>query len=183
MEQTTMESGRAPRANKVAIVDEVREHFKASNATLLTDYRGCSVKDLQTLRRNLRSAGGDYKIYKNTLVRIAAKSVELGELEPFLVGPTGVAFVHGDAVEVAKVLRDFAKTNVNLIVKGGVLGTKILDAAQASALADMPPRKQVLAEIAGLLEAPLSAMASLLEAPVRDIAYAIAALEDKLAAA
>lgn len=183
METNTMDSGRPARAVKIAIVDEVREHFKASNATLLTDYRGLSVKDLQTLRRNVRGVGGDYKIYKNTLVRIAANTSGLGELEQLLVGPTGVAFVTGDAVEVAKVLRDFAKTNANLIVKGGVLGTKILDAAQTAALADMPPKAQVLAEIAGLLEAPLSAMANLLEAPVRDMAYAIAALEEKQSAA
>lgn len=183
METNTMDSGRPARAEKVAVVDEVREQLKASNATLLTDYRGLSVKDLQTLRRNVRGVGGDYKIYKNTLVRIAANTSGLGELEQLLVGPTGVVFVTGDAVEVAKVLRDFAKTNANLIVKGGVLGTKILDAAQAAALADMPPRVQVLAEIAGLLEAPLSTLASLLEAPVRDMAYAIAALEEKQSAA
>ena len=169
-----------PRPENVAIVDEIRAGITAASATLLTEYRGLKVKDLQALRRDLRTAGGEYKIFKNTLVRIAADSVGLSDLEPMLRGPTAVTFVKGDAVEVAKVLRDFAKTNVNLIVKGGVLGNRVLDAGQAGALADMPPRKQVLAEIAGLLEAPLATMASLLEAPVRDIAYAIAALEEKL---
>ena len=169
-----------PRPENVAIVEEVRQSLNTAGATLLTEYRGLKVKDLQALRRSLRDAGGEYKIYKNTLVRIAAASAGLNELEPMLKGPTGVTFVSGDAVEVAKVLREFARTNPNLIVKGGVLGNRVLNSAQAAALADMPPKNQVLAALAGLFEAPLAAMASLLEAPVRDIAYAIAALEDKL---
>ena len=138
--------------------------------------RGCPQ------RSQLGTAGAEYKVYKNTLVRIAADRVGLSEMSALLTGPTAIAFIKGDAVEVAKVLRDFAKTHANLIVKGGVLGSSVLDAAQANALADMPPKAQVLAEIAGLLEAPLANIASLLEAPVRDIAYAIAALEEKLAA-
>ena len=182
MKTSTKPAMTNPRPAKVAVVDEVREHFQVSDASLLTEYRGLSVKDLQNLRRQLGSAGAEYKIYKNTLVRIAANSVGLPDMDTLLTGPTAIAFVKGDAVEVAKVLREFAKTNANLVVKGGVLGSKILDASQANALADMPPRKQVLAEIAGLLEAPLAIMASLLEAPVRDIAYAIAALEEKQAA-
>ena len=171
-----------PRPAKVAVVDEVRARFESVGASLLTEYRGLSVKDLQNLRRQLSTAGAEYKVYKNTLVRIAADSVGLSSLSSLLTGPTAIAFITGDAVEVAKVLRDFAKTHANLIVKGGVLGSTVLDAAQANALADMPPRAQVLAEIAGLLEAPLATLANLLEAPVRDIAYTIAALEEKLAA-
>lgn len=172
-----------PRPEKVAVVDEVRIHLQNSSAAILTEFRGLQVKHLQELRRALAPSGSQYKVYKNTLVRIAADSVGLQDLEPLLKGPTGVAFVTGDAVEAAKALREYAKANPSLIVKGGVLGTKVLNAAQASALADMPPKRQVLAEIAGLLEAPLANIASLLEAPVRDIAYAIAALEEKLGGA
>lgn len=172
-----------PRPEKVAVVDEVAAAFEAADAVLLTEYRGMSVKAISELRRALRPTGAQYRVYKNTLVRIAAEQRGIEGLEPLLHGPTALAFVEGDAVEAAKALRDFAKTNPNLVVKGGVLGTSVLDAKQASALADMPPRAQVLAEIAGLLEAPLSTLASLIEAPVRDIAYAIAALEDKLTAA
>jgi large subunit ribosomal protein L10 len=171
-----------PRPEKVAVVDEVAAAFAESDAVLLTEYRGMSVKAISDLRRALRPTGAEYKVYKNTLVRIAADQRGIDGLEPLLHGPTALAFVKGDAVEAAKALREFAKTNPHLIVKGGVLGSSVLDAKQAAALADMPPRTQVLAEIAGLLEAPLANIASLLEAPVRDIAYAIAALEDKLAA-
>lgn len=172
-----------PRPEKVAVVDEVREQFTSADAVLLTEYRGMTVKSISKLRRVLAPTGAQYKVFKNTLVNIAADQNGIEGLEPMLHGPTAVAFIKGDAVEAAKALRDFAKTDPKLIIKGGLLGGKVLDAKQASALADMPPKAQVLAEIAGLFEAPLSSFASLLEAPVRDVAYAIAALEDKLNAA
>ena len=168
-----------PRPEKVADVEEIHAAINSSDAVLLTEYRGMTVASLSKLRRVLRPLGAEYKVYKNTLVRIAADRAGIENLEPLLHGPTAVTFIKGDAVEAAKALREFAKTEPKLIVKGGVLGSSVLDAAQAAALADMPPRVQVLAEIAGLLEAPLSNIASLLEAPVRDIAYAIAALEEK----
>jgi large subunit ribosomal protein L10 len=172
-----------PRPEKVAVVDEVVEAFTNSDAVLLTEYRGMTVTSISNLRRALAPTGATYKVFKNTLVNIAAQQSNIEGLEPLLHGPTAVAFVKGDAVEAAKALRDFAKTEPHLIVKGGLLGTKVLDAQQALALAAMPPKAQVLAEIAGLFEAPLANLASLFEAPVRDVAYAIAALEDKLNAA
>jgi large subunit ribosomal protein L10 len=172
-----------PRPEKVADVEEIHAALTASDAVLLTEYRGMTVASISKLRRILRPLGAEYKVYKNTLVNIAADRAGIADLAPLLHGPTAVAFVTGDAVEAAKALREFAKTEPKLIVKGGVLGNKVLDAAQTAALADMPPRAQVLAEIAGLFEAPLSNIASLLEAPVRDVAYAIAALEEKLSEA
>src|SRR5947209_4327468 len=106
-----------PRPEKVAVVTEVRERLDSASAALLTEYRGLKVKDLAGLRRSLREAGGDYKIYKNTLVRFAARDLGLTDLEALLEGPTAIAFVDGDAVGVAKALRDFARTNPNLVVK------------------------------------------------------------------
>ncbi len=167
------------RPDKVAVVDEVRELLKSSDATILTEYRGMSVKQLGELRGSLRSSGTQYRVFKNTLVKIAADQAGIEGLEPLLHGPTAVAFVSGDAVEAAKALRDAAKTNPLLILKGGVLGTKVLDAKQLDSLADMPPRAQVLAELAGLLEAPMSQFASLLAAVPRDLVYAIANLIEK----
>lgn len=172
-----------PRPEKVSVVDEVRAALTESDAVLLTEYRGMTVQSISKLRRALAPTGATYKVFKNTLVNIAATQNGIEGLEPLLHGPTAVAFVKGDAVEAAKALREFAKTEPHLIVKGGLLGDKVLDAKQASALADMPPKAQVLAEIAGLFEAPLANLANLLEAPIRDVAYAIAALEDKLNAA
>src|SRR5262249_54298465 len=129
-----------PRSEKVAVVDEVRRRFDDANAAILTEYRGLKVKDLASLRRSVRSSGGDYKIYKNTLVRLAARGSGLVDLEEMLVGPTAIAFVEGDAASVAKVLRDYARTNPLLVIKGGVLGDEVMDARATAALAELPPR-------------------------------------------
>jgi large subunit ribosomal protein L10 len=168
-----------PRPEKVAVVEEVRAKLDSSSAAILTEYRGLKVKDLATLRRSLTAAGGDYKIYKNTLVRFAARDLGLDELEAMLEGPTAIAFVEGDAVEVAKALRDFARTNPNLIVKGGLLGTSVLSAKDAGALADLPSRDVLLARLAGGLAAPLVQFAGLLQALPRNFAYGHKALIDK----
>ena len=165
-----------PRPEKAAVVTEVKERLDAADAAILTEYRGLTVGEIATLRRSLRAAGGDYKIYKNTLVRFAAQAQGLDELVPMLVGPTAIAFVEGDAVSVAKALRDFARTNPNLVVKGGLLGTGILTAKEATALADIPPREVLLARLAGGLAAPLQQFAGLLQALPRNLAYGLQAL-------
>jgi large subunit ribosomal protein L10 len=134
---------------------------------------------MATLRRALRAAGGDYKVYKNTLVRFAVQEKGLDELVPLLVGPTAIAFVDGDAVTVAKALRDFARTNPNLVIKGGLLGAGILTAKEATALADIPPREVLLARLAGGLAAPLQQFAGLLQALPRNLAYGLSALIEK----
>ena len=168
-----------PRPEKVAVVDEVRNRLSSSNAALLTEYRGLKVQELANLRTAVRNAGGDYKIYKNTLVRLAVQDLGLGELDELLTGPTAIAFVDGDAVLVAKSLRDFARTNPNLAIKGGVLGRSVLDAAGAGALADVAPREVLLAQLAGALAAPLQQMAGLLAALPRNFAYGLKALIDQ----
>ncbi len=171
-----------PRPEKVAVVDEVREHFSGSDAALLTEYRGIDVASMQTLRRSLRAAGGEYKIYKNTLVRFAVRELGL-QIEDLLIGPTAIAFVPteggGDPVTVAKALRDFARTNPNLVVKGGVLGEVILTEADAKALAEIAPREELLAKLAGLMAAPMQQFAGLLQAVPRDFAYGLRALIDQ----
>jgi large subunit ribosomal protein L10 len=167
-----------PRPEKVAVVTEVREHFEQANAAILTEYRGLTVKDMAGLRRTLRDAGSEYKIYKNTLVRFAARDLGL-ELEELLTGPTAIAFVGGDAAAVAKALRDYARTNPKLVVKGGVLGNKIMTVADAAALADLPPRDVVLSRLAGALAAPMQTFAGLLQALPRNFAYGLKALLEK----
>jgi large subunit ribosomal protein L10 len=170
-----------PRPEKVAVVDEVRERLGSSDAAILTEYRGLKVKDLEVLRRSLRSRGGEYKIYKNTLVRRAAHDSGLGGLDTMLTGPTGIAFVKGDAAAVAKTLRDFARTNPLLVIKGGVLGEKVIGSAETTALAELPPREVLLAQLAGALSAPLQQFAGLLQALPRNLAYGLAALRDQRA--
>ena len=169
-----------PRPEKVAVVDEVREHFGSADAVILTEYRGLKVKDLAGLRRTLRTSGGEYKIYKNTLVGLAAREVGLEDLGSMLHGPTGVTFVKGDAAAVAKALRDYSRTNPLLVIKGGVLGDKIIDARETTALAELPSREVLLAQLAGAMAAPMQQMAGLLQALPRNLAYGLAALRDKL---
>jgi large subunit ribosomal protein L10 len=171
-----------PRAEKVAVVDEVRERFGASDAVILTEYRGLKVKDLAGLRRSLRTNGGEYKIFKNTLVRLAAKQSGLEELEDLLSGPTAITFISGDAAAVAKSLRDYSRTNPLLVIKGGVLGDKVIGPRETAALADLPSREVLLARLAGLMAAPLQQFASLMQALPRNLAYGLVALRDQRAA-
>lgn len=164
-----------PRAEKVAVVTEVGERFDAAEAAVLTEYRGLDVAALAELRNALREAGGTYKIYKNTLVRLAAKERGL-DIDDMLTGPTAIAFVEGDVAGVAKALRDYAKANPSLVVKGGLLGESVVGAADVTALADLPSREQLLSEIAGLFAAPMQQFASLLDAVPRSFSYALGAL-------
>ena len=168
-----------PRPEKVAVVSEVRDRISSSNGALLTEYRGLKVAELAALRQSVGNAGGEYRIFKNTLVRLAAADLGLAELDALLVGPTAIAFIDGDAVAVAKSLRDFARTNPNLTIKGGLLGTTVLSAADAGALADVAPREVILAQLAGALAAPLQKMAGLLQAMPRNFAYGLSALVEK----
>ncbi len=168
-----------PRSEKVATVAEVRGKLSASQAALLADYRGLTVKDFSALRQSLAAVGATVGIYKNTLVRFAARDLGIDGLEPLLKGPTAITFVESDAAGAAKALRDFARTNPLLVVKGGLLGTKVVDAGAAKALADLPSRDVLLSQIAGLLQAPLQQMANLLEAVPRTFAYGLMALIEK----
>jgi large subunit ribosomal protein L10 len=167
-----------PRPEKVAVVDEVRARLDGASAALLTEYRGLDVSALAQLRRALRDAGGDLKVYKNTLVRFAARDLGL-EIEDLLTGPTAIAFVEGDPVNVAKALRDFARTNPALVVKGGLLGTRSMTAAETQALADVEPRDVLLAKLAGAMAAPMVQFAGLLQALPRNFAYGLKALIDQ----
>ena len=177
-----------PRPEKVAVVDEVRTRLSEADAAIITEYRGIDVAGMSELRRALRDAGADYKIYKNTLVRFAAQDLGL-ELDELLTGPNGIAFVTsggdtpGDPVVVAKALRDFAKANPALVVKGGVLGDRPLSAEETAALAEVAPREELLARLAGGLAAPMVQFAGLLQAIPRDFAYGLAALIEKGGAA
>jgi large subunit ribosomal protein L10 len=174
-----------PRPEKVAVVDEVQERFDAASAALLTEYRGLDVAAISELRRSLREAGGDYKVYKNSLVRFAAQNAGL-DIEELLTGPTAIAFVGerpdgapADAVLVAKALRDFARTHPALVVKGGVMDDRALSAEDARALADVEPREVLLARLAGAFAAPMQQFAGLLQALPRNFAYGLSALIEK----
>jgi large subunit ribosomal protein L10 len=172
----------AIREEKAAVIAEVRGKLEAADAAIVTEYRGMSVTALATLRRELRNAGAEYKVYKNTLARFAVSEAGLEALEEFLTGPTAIAFVKGDAAAAAKALRDQAKANPLLIVKGGVVGTTAMSKRDLDVLADLPSREVLLAQFAGALQAPLVKTAGLLQALPRNMAYGLKALIDQQAA-
>lgn len=169
------------RPEKVAVVEEIRAKLADADAAVLTEYRGLKVTELAELRGALRPAGTEFKIFKNTLARRAAEEAGLAELIPMLEGPTAIAFVKGDAVLAAKALRDFGKTNAALVVKGGLLGLKVLTPADMTALADVAPREVLLARLAGGFQAPLVKAAGLFQAFTRNMAYGLKALIDQRA--
>jgi large subunit ribosomal protein L10 len=167
---------------KTAVIDDIKARLESADAAVLTEYRGLSVGDIANLRAALRPAATDYKVFKNTLARRAAHDAGLDELVDSLEGPIAIAFVRkdgGDAVTAAKALRDFARTNPNLVLKGGILGARVLTGTEIESLAEIPPREQLLAQIAGLLQAPLVNVASLLNAALSQVAYGVQALIDK----
>lgn len=167
-------------AKKAAVIDEIKGKLQGADAAVLTEYRGLTVTDIAALRAALRPAGTEYKIYKNTLVQRAANEAGVGEqLAELLSGPVAIAFVRGDAAAAAKALRDFAKSNQSLILKGGLLGDRTIGTSDVEALAELPARDVLLSQIAGLFEAPLAQTAALLEALLRDTVGLVQALVDK----
>ena len=173
------------RAAKVAVVDEVRERFSDSDSLVLTEYRNLDVPAMASLRESLREVGGEYKIYKNTLVRFAIENLDL-EIDDLLSGPTAIAFVGkkpdgslGDPVSVAKALKDFAKKNEALVIKGGILENRRLTVEEINQLAEIAPRDVLLSQLAGLLVAPMQQFAGLLNALPQKFAYALQALVEK----
>ncbi len=163
--------------DKAAAVAELAESFRESNGAVLTDYRGLTVKQLQELRRAL-GASASYSVAKNTLTKIAAKEAGVDLDEKLLVGPTAIAFITGDVVEAAKGLRDFAKANSPLIIKGGFLDGKVVEPDEIRKLADLESREVLLAKLAGGMKASLSNAASLFNAPLSQTARLLAALQE-----
>jgi large subunit ribosomal protein L10 len=164
------------RSDKVAAVAELANRFSSSAGVVLTEYRGLSVKALKELRRSLGDEAS-YSVSKNTLTTIAAREAGVDGIEQHLVGPTAIAFIDGDPVVVAKGLRDFARTNPQLVIKGGVLDGKFMSPDEVRRLADLESRDVLLAKVAGALQGVLQQAVSLAAAPLSQAARLFAALE------
>jgi large subunit ribosomal protein L10 len=164
------------RSDKVAAVAELADRFSSSAGVVLTEYRGLSVKALMQLRRSLGD-DASYAVSKNTLTTIAAREAGLEAIEEQLVGPTAIAFISGDPVVVAKGLRDFARTNPQLVIKGGVLDGKFMTPDEVRKLADLESREVLLAKVAGAMQGVLQQAVSLVSAPLSQAARLFAALE------
>ena len=169
------------RPDKAATVAELADEFRGSSAIVLTEYRGLTVKQLTELRRSL-GGNASYAVVKNTLTKIAAKEAGVDALEDQLVGPSAIAFVKGDPVEAAKGLRDFARANPVLVIKGGVLDGRPLSADEIKKLADLESREVLLAKLAGAMKASMSNAASLFAAPLAQTARLVEALRQKVEA-
>ena len=169
-----------PRPEKVQAVADIKERIEDSTAVFLAEYAGLSVKEQQELRRGLRAAGGELKIMKMTLARIAAEELGHDDLIEGLSGPTAIAFASGDAAAAAKVLRDFAKDHTQLILKGGLLDGEPLTPERVEQLAELDSRDVLLAKVAGVFQAPMATMAGLMAALPRNLASMMSQLIEKL---
>lgn len=169
------------RPSKVTSVAEIADHFRNSNAAVLTEYRGLTVAQMKNLRRSL-GENVTYAVVKNTLTKIAAKDAGVEGLDALLVGPSAIAFVQGDAVEAAKGIRNFAKENPALVIKGGVMDGALLSAADITKIADLESREVLLSKLAGAMKAKQSQAAALFAAPLSKTARALGALQAKLEA-
>ena len=170
------------RADKAATVAELTTKFRESNAAVLTEYRGLTVAQISQLRASIKG-NATYAVVKNTLTAIAAKEAGVTAFDGALAGPSAVAFITGDAVETAKTLRDFAKTNPALVIKGGVLDGNALTADEIRKLADLESREVLLAKLAGAMKASLTKAAYLFAAPLSQAVRTVDALRLKQEAA
>ncbi len=169
------------RPNKANTVAELADHFRTSNAAVLTEYRGLTVAQLKTLRRTLGSTV-TYAVVKNTLTKIAAKEAGVTGVDDLLAGPSAIAFVKGDAVDAAKAIRNFSKENPALVIKGGLMDGRPLSAGDIQKLADLESREVLLSKLAGAMKAKQSQAAALFAAPLSKTARALGALQAKLEA-
>ncbi|MBM7770378.1 large subunit ribosomal protein L10 [Actinokineospora baliensis] len=169
------------KSEKVGAVAEIADKFRTSSATVVTEYTGLSVAQLTTLRRAL-GTGTTYRVAKNTLVKRAAADAGVEGLDNLFVGPTAIAFVEGEPVDAAKAIRDFAKDNKGLVIKGGYMEGRPLTVEEVAQIADLDSREVLLAKLAGAMKGNLAKAAGLFNAPASQVARLAAALQEKKAA-
>lgn len=170
------------REEKKQIVEELKDKLNQVKAAIFTDYRGLNVEEITELRKQLREAGIEYKVVKNTLTRIAAKDINMDFLEEYLTGPTAIAFSFEDPVTPAKILSKFANSHKALDIKAGLVEGKLIDAEGIKALADLPSREVLIAKVIGGMQAPISGLVGVLNGPMRGLVYALKAIQDKKSA-
>jgi large subunit ribosomal protein L10 len=168
------------KADKAAAVADIAEQFKASTATVVTEYRGLTVANLAELRRSL-SGSATYSVAKNTLVKRAASDAGVQGLDELFVGPTAIAFVSGEPVDAAKAIKNFARDHNALVIKGGYMDGRPLSVAEVERIADLESREVLLAKLAGAMKGNLTKAAGLFNAPASQVARLVAALQEKKA--
>lgn len=164
------------RNEKQVLVQELVEQLGQAKGAVLTDYKGINVNKLTDLRRQLRKEGVEFKVVKNTLAKRAANELGIEELNPYLEGPTAIAFSLEDPVAPAKAISNFIKANKVLEIKAGLVEGKVISLAGVQALADLPSREMLIAQVVGAMAAPLSGFVNVLQGPVRKLGYALEAI-------
>ena len=160
-------------------IEEIKEKIDKAQAIVLVDYRGLNVEQLTELRSKYRSAGVEYKVYKNTMMRFAFKNAGFEEFNEFLKGPSAVAFGYDDPVQAAKITSEFAKEHKNLEIKAGIVDGKIIDIAGVNALAELPSREVLIAQTLGGFNAPIQGFANVLQGTIRGLAVVLNAIKEK----
>ncbi|MGC4086005.1 MAG: 50S ribosomal protein L10 [Vicinamibacterales bacterium] len=169
-----------PTSAKAQTIDELTEQLANAKLIVLTDYRGLRVADLQDLRTNLRKSGGEIRVAKNTLTRIAAENAGIAGLEPYLEGPLALGIANDDIVSFTKSLSDFARTSRILTIRGGVLDNNFITAEQVEAISTLPSKEVLQGKLLGLLQSPLARTLQVLNGPARSVAYVLQARADQL---
>lgn len=169
-----------PTPAKAKAIEEIAESLQRAQITVITDYRGLSVSELQNFRSTLRPLDAEFHVAKNTLTRIAAERVGIHGFEPILQGPTALVTGYGDVVSVAKAVSDFARTSRIMTVKGGALGTQVITPAEVEALSELPSIEELRGRLVGMLVSPVSRLVGVLGGPSRSVAYLLQARADQL---
>ncbi|MDI9485256.1 MAG: 50S ribosomal protein L10 [Bacillota bacterium] len=164
------------RPEKVAMVEEIQERFSRTQGMVLTDYRGLNAAEMTALRKELREAGVEFKVFKNTLTTLAAQGAEMNDLVQFLTGPTAFAFGYDDPVAPAKIISEFAKKHKALEVKGGVVEGKVVGPEGVADLANLPSREVLLSMVMRGMQGPISGMVNVLQGNIRNLVYALEAV-------
>jgi large subunit ribosomal protein L10 len=162
-----------PTQEKIESVEDLKRRLSGVKTLLLAEYRGLTVQQLSDLRRQLRSVSAEYKVVKNRLAKLAL-SKDLAGVKSLLTGPTGMIISREDPVAVAKALHTFARTNQALVIKAGYVEGQMLEPAGLKALADLPSKEAIRAQIVGAIQGPLAQLVGLLQAPQRELVYVLA---------
>ncbi|NLY86806.1 MAG: 50S ribosomal protein L10 [Tissierellia bacterium] len=160
-------------------IEEIKEKINSAQAIVLVDYRGLNVEQLTELRKRYRSAGVEYKVYKNTMMRFAFKDTGFEEFNEFLKGPNAIAFGYDDPVQAAKITSEFAKENKNLEIKAGIVDGKIIDLEGVKALAELPSKEVLIAQTLGGFNAPIQGFVNVLQGTIRGLAIVLDAIREK----
>jgi large subunit ribosomal protein L10 len=169
------------RPEKEAVVKELTEKFNSSKSLVITDYLGLNVAEMTELRKQLREAGVDFKVVKNTLATIAANDVEMEEMTEFFSGPTAIAFGEEDAVSPAKILVEYAKEHEVLEIKAGFLNGEIISKEKVESLAEIPSREELLAKAFASMKAPLTGLVNVLQGNIRGLVQVLNQIKEEKA--